>query len=778
MASYVEGYLSAIPKGQRDAIKALLDLSRASGEISTTEEYAKELERLLSAVRAAGDFKPSFKPPYVNEENPQVLSSEMLNDMFVSILTDLSGLYHQANISDRTLMVHETLRKADWTRVRDAVNKVTEDLVRHRFLKLDTDWQDVRYFDFWAARVNEPTAQAAAIDPEMKTLTLAPKSIHRTEQLRGPTATTAEVYEITSAVEEGSSSELDPKHALDSNVKLFWAHLLLMDHSIQTTWKSTTYDGALVGYTMTFSNAEFINSLSFLPFSNFPLQLIDFEYYDGGWATVPGFSAPAAGLDWTGLRFERIQASAVRLILHQPSFVRNRYLVPRHAFNLAKMWEQVLNEELLLGMDAEDLTGAELAQIETNPRFRSYLYALKQVEERLGQTGIVQDVLEDHENVGRSLEAITKVICDSRTANGLILQKIVQRETDADSESDSDLLEIDKVEYLFGLRHARAWDVNYLPIGIYRSSRFAMRANPYEVALDVSESHVDLTAPEGGGATYRQSSVEYELELSPDRRHNILPHGTTLIQDELLVVNKTSQSGTLRFTPLGGLTGRASGHLLTQSTDFTVNGRIVTISGQWYNPNLRYTFTYTPAAGQDLLDVDATYDSVALIQPEVHDHTDAHGMIELKYYPYVAYDIINSDTDWARMGEDALWSYRVAAGDVTIDGQSYGPTSGMFTYRPCSLYVNGTLAVNITGYRSREHPGFRDDPENSPVLQYLHAGKKIFFSRPLRDVTIEVNYRWMVQYIRLNTTLRGHGAVVNPYSPELTNYMVKIRTGR
>jgi hypothetical protein len=778
VANYVEGYLSAIPEGQQQAIKALLDLGRASGEISTTEEYSKELERLLTAAREAGDFKPSFKPPYVDEKTPQPISSTMLNDMFISILADLSGLYHQANMADRTLLVHEALRKADWVRVRDAVNKVTEDLIRHRYLKLNTDWQDVRYFDFWTARVNEPTSQAAAIDPETKTLTLGPKAVHRTEQLRGPTATTAEVYEITSAAEEGSSSGLDEKHALDSNVKRFWAHLLLMDHSVQTEWKGTTYDGALVGYTMTFSNAEFINTVSLLPFSNFPLQLVDLEYYDGEWTTVPGFTAPVSSLDWTSVRFDRVQASAIRLVLHQPSFIRNMYLVPRHAFNLAKLWEQVLDEELLLGQDEEDLTGAQQAEIETNPRFRSYLYALQQVEERLDQTGIIGDVLEDHENVGRSLEAITKVVADTRRSNGLILQKVVNRETDADSESDTDLLEIDKVEYLFGLRHVRAWDVNYLPVGIYRSPKFAMRANPYEVAIDVSESHVDLTAPEGGGATYRQSSVEYELELSADRRIPILPQGTTLVPDELLVVDRTTGIGALRFTPQGAVTGRASGRLLVQGTDFTVSGKIVTIASSIFTPTARYTFSYVPTAGHGLLNIDTTYDSVALVAPEVHDHTDTHGMIELNYYPYVAYEVINSDTDWVRMGEDALWSYRVAAGDVTIDGQAYGPTSGVFTYRPLSVFVNGILAVNITDYRRRVHPGFRDDPDNSPTLQYLHAGKKLYFSRPMKDATIEVNYRWMVQYIRLNVTLRGHGAVVNSYTPELTDYLIKMRTGR
>jgi hypothetical protein len=455
--------------------------------------------------------------------------------------------------------------------------------------------------------------------------------------------------------------------------------------------------------------------------------------------------------------------------------VRNQYLVPRHAFDLAKVWDQVVDEELLLGMDAEDLTGAQQAEIETNPRFRAYLHALQDVETRLGQTGIVSDVLRDHENVGRSVEAITRVAANSESEHGLILQKVVSRETDADSESPEDLLEIDKVEYLFGLRSVRAHDNNYLPIGVYRSPMFATHAGPYEMALDVSEAHVELTAPEGGA--YRQSSAEYEIELSPDRRHAILPAGTTNVRDELVVIRPASLTGSLRFTPNGAVTGRASGRLLVSGSDFSVVGRTVTILRD-HSPNYRYTFTYVPASGQDVLDIDGTYDSVEVVTPEVFDHTDAHGMIELKSYPYVAYEIVNSDSDWARMGEDALWSYRRGAGDTTIDGIAYGPTSGRSLYRPISCHVNGVLAVNITDYRKREHPGFRADPEDSPVLQYLHAGRKIYLSRPVTGVTIEVTYRWMVQYIRLNATLRGHGAVVNSYTPVLSNYRLKTRTGR
>jgi len=778
MSKFVEGYLASIPAGQQAALRAILDLQKASGELTSTEEYQQRLKTLLKAIQAGSDFEPSLRPTNVDEEKPTTISSRLLNDVFQAIHVDLCGLYKQLNAADQTLLAHEAVRKADWAKIQDGINRATADLMRHRYIKLNSEWQDVKYFDFWTARVGETSNQAAEIDLDTKVLSLGTISNNRLEQQRGAMRVQAEVYEITPAEAEGSSSTFAPERALDNNQKSFWAHLLLTDQKVTSVWDGTTYDGALVGYTVTFANAEFLNYVCFLPYSSFPVKLIDLQYKDGAdWATVPGFSSSDASLDWTEIRFERIQANALRLVFQQANYAHNKYLVPRYAFGNARLWNQIGDEEILMGVDEDDLTAQDQTTIETNPRFRSYLSALKRIEDRLGESGIVQGVLSDHENVGRMIEAVTQVITDNRSDDSLILRNAVQRDTDADAVGDDNLVEVDKYEYMFGLRTLRMHDRNYVPIGAYKSPLFVQRANPYEIAIDATESHVELDAPEGGGATYREASVEYELELSPDRKHNVLPDGTTSVPDELVFINPATKTGTLRFIPNGTVQGRASSRLLTNGVDFSVLGKVVTIL-QNFNKNKRYTFTYTPLAGQDSLDVDSTYDSVELSSPEVFNSTDAQAMIDLKSYPYVAYDIVNSDGDWQRSKDEARWSYRMAAGDVTIDGISYGPTSGLRTYEPLSVHVNGTKARNITNYRSRVHPGFYDDPEYPTILQYIHVGKRLYFNRPLTGVTIEVLYRWMVQYVRLNITLRGHNAVVNSYTPVISDYTIKVKSGR
>ena len=585
----------------------------------------------------------------------------------------------------------------------------------------------------------------------------------------------ASVYTISPEIENAASSDFRPESALDTNPRTYWAYLLVTDAATKTSWNGTTYNGALVGYTITFANAEFINYLAFLPMTKYPIRLVDLQYYDGDtWATVPGFSAPDASVDWTSVYFSRIQARGLRLILHQENYERHKYLLSRSQFNLASLWKQIVDEEVLLGVEEEDLTSAQLLEIETNPRFRAYVSALRRAEKQIGDTGLVREVLSDHENVGRFVESVTRVISGPDQDSQLVLKNVLTRETDAQPEYDDDQLEIDKTEYLFGLRTVHVHDRNYRPIGIFRTPKFALRSNPYEIAIDVEEAHT--LATDDSGAFYRTTSVEYEIELSPDRKHNILPTDTTTVQDELLDIDPSTKAATLRFTPSAAPAVRASGKSLVYGTDYTWSGDTITII-KGFSPNYRYTATYTPSGTPTLLDVDSLYNSVALESPEFFDHTDQTGRITLKYYPYIAYEIINDESAWYKVEGESRWQYRVAAGDTTIDGISYGPTSGRATYEPILVYVNGVKAYNITDYVAHQHPAFRDDPDNANVFQYIHMGRDIYLSRPLSMAKIEVSYRWLAQYIRVNATLRAHEFIVNSRTPVISSIRLKTRSG-
>lgn len=775
MSKYIDTFMSAIPEGQRRILQAMLDVQRSSGQISTSDEYKEALALALSKIQTGTNFKPTFTPKRVDESEPTTISSADLNQAFQDIITDLGGLYAQLDATDNTITSHDALRKSDWSRIRDALNKVAEDVVRHRTLMQSTDWQDVKYIDFWTNKVGDPTARAAAIDPQTKKLTLATKAVRRIEQQRGGTASRASVVEVSSIADIGSSKSFWPDNALNANEKSFWAHLMLTDATLTTEWEGTNYSGAVVAYMVQFANAEFINHISLLPYANFPITVIDMWYRDGDtWNQIPGFSALSPTLDWAEFRFERIQANAIKLIILQPNYTHNRYLVPRNTFNRTKLWDQVVDDELLLGVEEEDLTGRQQMEIETNPRFRTYLYALKQIEDRLGESGIVRGVLDDHDNTAKAVEAVVKVLADTNSTNQNILKNVLRKETDAPAVRDEDLIQVDKFEYLIGLRNIRIHDTNYLPVGVYRSPEFAQRAMPYAVAVEVDESRVLLDAPDTG--TYYACSAEYEVEISPDRKANIMPWGTTSIADELVVINPKTMTGTLRFTPAGAVTGRVSGQQITSGTHFSVSGRTVSIISGW-SPNYIYTFSYTPTGSPTVMDIDSLYNSVALDKPEVFACTDKYGSIDLTYYPYVAYEIVNSDTAWAKEDNDAIWTYRMGAGNVTIDGIAYGPTSGTRLYSPLTVTVNGIRARNITNYRTREHPGFTSDPKIPTGVEYIHVGKRLYMSRPLKDATIEVQYRWIAQYLKLNIYLRAHGFVSNPYTPIISNAKILVRSG-
>jgi hypothetical protein len=144
----------------------------------------------------------------------------------------------------------------------------------------------------------------------------------------------------------------------------------------------------------------------------------------------------------------------------------------------------------------------------------------------------------------------------------------------------------------------------------------------------------------------------------------------------------------------------------------------------------------------------------------------------------VAWEVINDSENWVQVDLDhARYVYRVDAGPTTIDGITYGATADR-VYEPIRVLVDGILARNRTDYRSGEHSAFVEVPGQALVYQYIHVGRKLYFNRPITGATIEVNYRWLTQYVRLVATLRAHKPAFNPYTPELLNYTLKMKSSR
>jgi hypothetical protein len=775
MGKFLDAYVSAIPGGQRQAILKLLEMDKTAGNIASKEEFDIAFEKLAKSLVTGRDFKVDLglKHPSLTEAKP--ISSEMLNDNFRSILAHLHGLFLQATRADNTVTRHRAVRDADHARISAAVNKLLEDVSIFKFLRHNTDeWSELKYSNFWNRRNADNTIQAAEIDERTRNLRLRTGRARRLHQQTGTSGVKVSVTSLAPQEASGASKDYQVSNAVDTDPRSFWAHLTLSDGPLRADVDGTGYDGALLWVELEFPVVEEMATLELLPFGTHPVEVLDIQYHTGSnWAQVSGWTALAASLDWQAYSFQLVQTNRIRVLLRQLNYNKNTYLVPRRMFTRNFFWELVTNEELLSGVEEEELTAEQSIAVEANPKFRALYSALARYETRLEESGLDLDT-----EVGNQLmqvtDAMTHVMTGMREGDAEVILRAINAETGAAELTPDDMVEITKVEYLLGLYHIAVESRDYYPVGNYASPRYDNQGVVYEVGLDVSEQHVQKTVD---GYTIPLTSVEYDVEISPTRSAPLLPEGTTRVSQEFMLVDPNTYKAKLRFTPAAlpsivlWKNGRKMGAGYSQS------GRIITITTDYKKSDI-YTIDYDVAANQDTFDLDATFDSVALVKPERFNQTDDNGMIKLSYYPYIAWEVVNNDEDWFRPALDhAKWMYRLEAGDVTIDGITYGP-SGLREYEPLRVLVDGVLARNITDYRNREHPAFADAREDSLVYQYINVGRKLYLNRPITGSTIEVSYRWMSQYVKLNATLRGHQQVVNPYTPELQDFRMKMKTSR
>lgn len=759
MPNFLDTYLSSIPIGQRNALTALLEQQKAAGLIATREQYDVELSKLL-----AGITKLMFDVPTTG-----VISSSMLNDNFKKVFISLHGLFKQLNNADTTVVRHRSVSDSDIAAMRAATNKLLEDISVHQFLRYAHDgWSEAKFSNFWNCRNASTSSQAADIDDLTKHVRLRIGRCRRLQQMRGSVPTKVSIEPLGADDVEAISKSFAPKNMLDGSTKTFWAHMVLADTPLLSCLGGIEYNGASVQVTLEFPHVEPISHIHFLPFSTRPFTLSDLEYWTGeAWVAAPGVTYPHASLDWQHLDFYQVDTNKMRFVLRQENYQQNTYLIPRDYFSNSLLWEMALDDSLLSGLEEEDLTGAQKIAVDTNPRFRALASAIRLFGDRFGKSGITLDSTATEE-LSRTIDAAAKVLAQANEDNAGTVNRITGGETDAPEPTD--MVEITKFEYLLGIYSIAVEHRDYYPIGVFESPKYGNNGCLYEVAIDTTEQHV--LDPTNG---FPLTSIEYEIELSPDRRAPIVPLGTTRVS-ELLHINPSLLTDRTRFAPHGVPAPelRCDGAV---STDYTLVGSVVTITAN-FNRNKVYTLDYDVAAGQDSLDLDAIYDSIPLSAPETFHETDDTGKVVLSYFPYVAREIVNNEQDWHLVDSDnARWMYRAAAGMVVIDGITYGPANAMF-YEPLQVVVDGIAAVNITDYISGRNPAFVDSPDQELVYRYIHVGRKLYFSRPIKGATIDIRYRWMAQYVKMVTTLRGHQAVANPYTPILNDYRIRMRTSQ
>jgi len=846
--------LDTLPLSQRRAITATAAELERTGNLHRAR--APEKRRELQSKVEENPTGPTFIP--VKAVPGTRIMSETWNGMQERLYSDLFLFYDQLGVLGGTLADQSKITLTSFIATRLVILKLIEQVRVYQFLKENPEYQDVRFLSFLDGRNESAKRLRAVVDPLVNKVELDTRS--RTElQSQNVDLRTTEVItrHFGGGLSGGFSKEFKPANMLDSNPETFWGELILKDSPTRfaytPSWGVLQANGIVGEIDINMHRAERINNIRLLPFADFPVRVIDVAYRenvtDEGWVTVPGFELGKPTLDYIEIDFPPIHVASIRIALEQANYTRHVYHLPEKLVNNVALWEQVLDKEYDRILHQVDLDPADLNFVNAEPEGLAWLNALD----------IASDVMmEKHLDLRRAtlldteknqLQSLGTVLSETDPSARTDISEPVGDGPVADS---ADRVEVAKFEYVYGLRFVEINNVLYSPSGHFSSVKLSPGATILDVELDVEEEHVSFDDDFG---PFRRTSIEYEIETGQNRRFPIHPGDDPKVLDETIFIDRRTRKGVTRF-PVDSVAVlvRKNG-VRMNVTEYTflpdsVTGfGVLTIGASYFDANAAYTVTYYAAESARKFSLRGV-DSTALLNPEEHTETDRDNRLQLNYYPYVEYAVINDTGEWTRddaiearwrfvpavanrssidgsqaelisgvdvirftesigelTGYDELYfrvsgdttvhpvspvdetgvqltsnwdgtttgiGYMLGAG-TTVDGQLYTLDENL--YEPITVFVNDQKAQNVTRYEDFEHPAFIPG-ESGRRLQFIHSGRNLFFSGPITEGKIEVNYHWLTQYLRLNAMLRSNFPIRTEVTPKLVSGTLKLKTTR
>jgi len=662
-----------------DAAEAAVLARRLSGEIQDDVEARALLKQFLTRVKTIAG--PVTAHPDVQEFAR--LDSNQWNTFQEHLHIDLSAIYDALVGLEAASRQMEAVVQADLTQTKAAILKAISQLEVYQFLKDNPEYQDMKTVDFIRSINDTRRRPAAVVDGDIRMLELPAKSrqVASASRLNGRrTRVTTKVFGPGKLT--GFGEQFAPKNIINPNKGNFWVEVMSTKAPVQqvhaTSWGKHEIYGVVAEVTLDFSHVERVNNLKLLPFSEFPYDIIDIAYRESAttneWKTLPGFVITEAVEDWTEFDFTYIAVDQLRVTISQPNYIRNISLIPESLIRKNNLLSQLQTDELVHDVHELSLTTREAGRIIAEPEQLRHLVALERFDSELKQnTDLIGERHSEYEDYTRYADALGRVVDEIAPGTGNQVREPTRGETTTEVDPTRQIVSYD---YTIGISVIQLATITYQPLAYYESPEFVTNGTVVQVQLDSDEIH-PVFLEDDDTVAYRQTSIEYEIETSPDTRFPILPISSLegenyIVRDEW--VRLTRNLGRLRFTPVANaVTVRRNGTRISM-LDVTVNGRDIHVTNA--DRNAIYTVTYSVGVGSTKVDVDSYVDSTKLLTPESFEATDADNKVVLSSYPYIAYEIVRDTLYWTKKA-DSIWEWNpdflpLSVGSVALTPGSTG----------------------------------------------------------------------------------------------------------
>ena len=819
---YLETFTLDFSQAQRQALEDLIQRSKDGLSIGLDEANA-----LLEQIQAGTE--PIFQKPTFALE---ILDACKLATAMESIRADLTTMYSELRGLETLANQHAEIHKNILGRLHQAVLKLDEMILVHKYRRLNLDYTDVKVNDFISAQNEATTPNRARVQPETGQLVTG---IQRKNEYLIRTGAMRPKY-TTEFLSDGLNPDRHvaflPDNAARKSGAYVWAEVILADSTLRGVYDGTQYNGAVVKLDIELPQLEEMNELKLAPFGRFPLTLVAAEYLDGDdWIGIPSVTVPLRlELDTTAIRFPTISARTVRLVFQKEDYRLSHIALERGQVKRSNWLNIMLQGSLEASVNDQSILP----------------YALRDDRRDRARDALDQKLLdiETQEPLDRYVEAISQVV----------------------DVNDRSVIKLTKNEYVVGLKVLELNYVRYVDEGDYISPPYQAFGSVYKIRCETVEAHQQFN---DGVADANITSIQHWIDIGGGREIPLLPEASVRISSERLYfdANRVARSR-FNVASVPDAVVRRDGQRLSAGSEYSIvttagNRAVVTILRSAWRPASKYSISYNPEAGQDEIDILSLFDSVKPTQTEEYVRTERDNRVALRAHPFVLREIPQDKRRWSRPDpNDARWMYRgpasrAAATDdpyvIRIDGENYGthpevtvavanmlvgdvhvdlnftaggnvsgamPAEGTIrigdelvyyttytvtgtgtarltglvrgyrntaeaqhnigatvrwvteeAYEPVIVKVNGARCRNRTDYLEGRNPAFTDE-EGPP--EFVQIGSTLYFDRPIHG-RIEVWYRRLADKLVLKSKLFcDHPS--KEFTPVLDCAVLKLKT--
>lgn len=740
---------------QKKTIIALLDEQRLTGEIKSDEEYNTQLEYMLGLLEAG---EPMMK---VRVQEGQTNANDF-NETYQETSIDIMTSFTHINKLDESLTKHQQLNQSIINNLKLSLNNASDDMEKYERLvdELTSDditvemFRDSSSFEGSASYYTErdgtelANAYQAKWDKDKEAIKLP--TIISQDAMIGPAgvrlATIKILKQLGGETIRLQNPQNDVSKAIDTSTETFWSESILVDSPIRVELTSDYYNiqhGAAVELLISFDYLTQVNEVSFLPFTEFPMEVVAVQYYESDDVdeTPKEIIAPELkeGLrsryvsESSSFQFHDVYAKRIRVLLNQIHFTKTDFVINQKEQQQRELWAAAEKE-------------INPSDVEVNKEFFSKPLYQNKAEVNPLYTYFNQNI-EDF-NVENIEEIMTRTAEDLSTS-------------------------VTKYMYNYGLYNLGVRRNEYQDRGIYVSEPFEIDGTVKAINLQVDEEHPVL---QDSDLTF--TDIEYYVthleEPSEDQWYPIMPTNKSRIYSELLLPKlENGQYRTpLRFKADGSVLIRKNGILLYEMLgQFTVSDSIVTIMN--YDVSATYTAEYAPAKGAYLVDFLEKQTYNGIVEPnkriEEFQGTDEAGEIALSSCPFV---------DRAKLNQQEYgWNPSYLFNDYLPIKVKLIQDTGFHIDQPANEEEEDTITVeNRTDYFDEEDTVLYPFSEDLQNFQYIVRDNKIVFNTVIPETTkVVIEYPYLIGAIRLKAILRRNIQSYYGLTPVLNEFMVRYQ---